>query len=94
MKKNQAQEIELINEMNIKRNLIMEIIDHECSEDGVIYHHEKFVEILNLVKEIVKMYSTLVYRNDLTDDINITLVTIIQEVIDINTKHYNEEPYI
>ncbi len=94
MKKNQSQEIELINEMNKKRNLIMEIIDHECSEDGVIYHHEKFVEILNLVKEIVKMDRTLVYHNDLTDDIDIALLTVIQEVIDINTKHYNDEPYI
>jgi len=94
MKKNQSHEIELINEMNIKQNLIMDIIEQECSEDGIIYQHEKFIELLNLVKEIGKLLGKVVNHNDLTYNIYINLVTIIEEVIDINNKHYNEEPYI
>ncbi len=94
MKKDQSHEIELINELNIKLNLIMDIIEQESSEDGIIYHHEKFIELLNLVKEIEKMFGTVVNHNDLTYNIYINLVTIIEEVIDINNKHYNEEPYI
>ena len=94
MKKDQSHEIELINEMNIKQKLIMDIIEQECSEDGIIYHHEKFIELLNLVKEIEKMFGTVVNHNDLTCNIYINLVTIIEDVININNKHYNEEPYI
>ena len=72
----------------------MDIIEQECSEDGIIYHHEKFIELLNLVKIIEKMFGTVVNHNYLTYNIYTNLVTIIEEVIDINNKHYNEEPYI
>jgi hypothetical protein len=94
MKDFKLQESETINEMDKKLILILDIIDNECSADGIIYHHEKFKDLLKLEKEIVKMYGTVVNQNEIIYNIHINLITIIEDVININNKHYNEEPYI
>jgi hypothetical protein len=94
MKEFKTKESETINEMNKKLTLILDIIDLECSPEGIIYHYEKFKELLNLEKEIVKMFEKIVIQNDITHNIHMNLITIIDDIINTNNKHYNEEPYI
>jgi len=94
MKEFKSQESETINEMNKKLTLILDIIDSECSSDGIIYHHEKFKNLLKLEKEIVKMFGTVVNLNEIIYNIHINLITIIDDVININKKYYDEETYI
>jgi hypothetical protein len=94
MKEFKSQESETINEMNKKLTLILDIIDSECSADGIIYHHEKFKNLLKLEKEIVKMFGTVVNLNEIIYNIHINLITIIDDVIKINKKYYDEETYI
>jgi hypothetical protein len=88
-----TQQLKNIEEMDNKLTLIMDIIDLECNQDGLILDHDKYLQILGLLDDILGLWENIRIKNDTTEKIYIALVIINEDFIKINNKYY-DEPYV
>lgn len=82
-----------IDEMDNKLSLILDIIDQEGNQDGIIINHNKYLEILCLLDDIVELWKHIKIKTEITEKIYISLVIINEDIIKINKKYY-DDPYI
>lgn len=94
MKDFKSQELEIINKMDKKLSVILDILNQECNGDGIIINHAKYLQFIALLNDIVRLWDNISIKNDTTEKIYISLVTINEGFFKINKKYYDEEPFI
>jgi hypothetical protein len=88
----EAQHQEMINNMENKLFIILDHLDKECNDDGIIIDPIKYLQLLELLDEILKLLEDINIINESTEEIYHTLLFINKDIIEINKKYYDGEP--
>jgi hypothetical protein len=88
----EAQQQESINDLENKLFMILDHLDKECNQDGIIINPIKYLQLLELLDEILKLFEDTNIINESTEEINHTLFFINKDIIEINKKYYDGEP--
>lgn len=86
-------QLKKIDEMDNKLTVILDIIDRESNQDGIIIDHDKYLQILGLLDDIIELWDDIKIKTEITEKIYISLVIINEDVIKINKKYF-DDPYI
>jgi hypothetical protein len=92
MEEFEAQQQEIIKDMENKLLLILDHLDKECNQDGIIIDPIKYLQLLELNDENLKLLEDLNIITESTKEIYQTLFFINRDIIEINKKHYDGEP--
>jgi hypothetical protein len=88
----EAQQQESINDLENKLFMILDHLDKECNQDGIIINPIKYLQLLELLDEILKLFEDTNIINESTKEINYILFFINKDIIEINKKYYDGEP--
>ena len=83
-------QLKKIDEMDNKLTVILDIIDRECNQDGIIIDHDKYLQILGLLDDIIELWDDIKIKTEITEKIYISLVIINEDVIKINKKYFDD----
>ncbi len=92
MEEFEAQHQEMINNIENKLFKILDHLDKECNQDGIIIELIKYLQLLELLDEILKLLEDINIINESTEEIYHTLFFINKDIIEINKKYYDGEP--
>lgn len=93
MEEFEAQQQEMIKDMENKLSLVLDLLDQKCNSDGIIIDYVKYLQLLALLDEIVKLLGDINVINESTEEIYHTLFFINKDIIEINKKYYDGESY-
>lgn len=93
MEEFEAQQQEIINDLENKLSKVLDLLGQECNGDGIIINPVKYLQLLTLLDEILNLLGDLNVINKSTEEIYHTLFFINKDIIEINKKYYDGEPY-
>ncbi len=93
MEEFEAQQQEIINDLENNLSKVLDLLDQECNRDGIIFNPVKYLQLLTFLDEILKLLGEINVINESTEEIYQTLFFINKDIIEINKKYYDEEPY-
>lgn len=92
MEEFEMEQQEKIKDLENKLFMILGHLDKECNQDGIIIDPIKYLQLLELLDEILKLFEDINIINESTEEINHTLFFINKDIIEINKKYYDGEP--
>jgi archaellum biogenesis ATPase FlaH len=93
MEEFEAEQQEKINDLENKLFMILDHLDKECNQDGIIIDTIKYLQLLEFLDEILKLMEDINIITESTEEIYQSIFFINRDIIEINKKHYDGEPY-